>query len=97
MVKSDEGSSYARIQLNESFINKTITLTGMVKNPSVIDKVSLLEIDSTIVNQSEITIPEGDATDFSLTLTTGNQNDALIIQFMVNDELFCDDLKLTVQ
>ena len=97
MVKSAEGSSYARIQLNESFINKTIVLTGMVKNPSVVDKISLLEIEDTVINQSEIVIPEGNDTDFSLTLTTGNQNDSLIIQFTVNGELFCDDLKLTVQ
>lgn len=53
--------------------------------------------DNGIINQVTVGVPANILQEVSLSLTTTNQNDYLIIQFLVYDELFIDDLQLNIQ
>ena len=96
IIKSGEGNTYARITYNESVIQKTITLTGTIKNSGQCS-ITLFEFDSSIISQEAIIIPANSDTDFSLTLETGSQNASIILQFLGYNDFFIDNLKLIIQ
>lgn len=97
--KTEDGNAYARIELNDSFLEKIINITGNVKTISGQVYFQLLEINGGIINTSQISIPGGSDDEFSLTLQTGTENTQIILQIIYFDYngIFLDNLKLTVQ
>lgn len=98
IIKTGDGGAYARINFTGDILEKTITLIGIIKNNSLTSSISLFEMyDNGIINQVTVGVPANILQEVSLSLTTTNQNDYLIIQFLVYDEAFIDDLQLNIQ
>ncbi|MBQ2653097.1 MAG: Ig-like domain-containing protein [Methanobrevibacter sp.] len=98
IIKTGDGAAYARIKFTGDILEKTITLRGILKNNSLTSSISLFEMyDNEIINHATVGVPANFLQEVSLSLTTTNQNDYLIIQFLVYDEAVIDDLQLNIQ
>lgn len=95
-MKTNEGNSYVRIHY-EPILEKTITFTGTIKTSSIQCSLSVFEINSGIINSANVLIPKDSSQNFSISLTTSDQNEEIILQCFNYSDVFLDNLNLKTQ